>query len=112
MELEAAQRREVERKLDYQQRQQARGQLRAPDAFMDDDELSETNLQARQARREAQLRMQGLEEEGDYDNADLGQVNDYSDSQGKLSAWLQKKEVRFFVRRKFGNFLRTFKDDK
>ena len=50
------------------------------------------------------------EEDGDF-NQDFANVNDYSDNKGKLSDWLQKKEVRLFIRRKFGQFLRTFKDE-
>lgn len=59
------------------------------------------------------------EEYGDYnggpegnDPNNLADVNDYSNAPGPISQWITRKEVNQFIRRKFGNFLRTFKDDK
>lgn len=55
-----------------------------------------------------------MQDEGydENDPGDLANVNDYSESKGKLSDWLMKKEVRLFIRKKFGNFLRTFRDEE
>ncbi len=40
-----------------------------------------------------------------------GSLNDYSDQKENLSVWIQKPEVIAFIRKKFGNFLRTFVDE-
>ena len=45
---------------------------------------------------------------GDPD--DIGGLNDYADSKGPLSQWIQKKEVINFISRQFESFLKTFRD--
>ena len=44
------------------------------------------------------------------DPEDLGAMNDYADSKGPLSQWIQKKEVIHFISAQFGSFLRTFRE--
>jgi len=46
------------------------------------------------------------------DPEDLGAMNDYADSKGPLSQWIQKKEVINFISSQFGSFLRTFRDQQ
>jgi DNA replication licensing factor MCM2 len=48
-------------------------------------------------------------EEGQEMNG-LEDINDYSEPKGPISQWIQRNEVKLFIRKKFGNFLRTFKD--
>lgn len=47
--------------------------------------------------------------EGD-DSNEFGGLNDYADSKGPLSQWIQKKEVINFISRQFETFLKTFRD--
>ena len=43
--------------------------------------------------------------EGD-DSNEFGGLNDYADSKGPLSQWIQKKEVILFISRQFESFIK------
>ena len=52
-----------------------------------------------------------MHEAGDgEDPNEFGGLNDYADSKGPLSQWIQKKEVINFISRQFETFLKTFRD--
>ena len=46
----------------------------------------------------------------DDDPNEFGGLNDYADSKGPLSQWIQKPEVVRFIMRQFENFIKTFRD--
>jgi DNA replication licensing factor MCM2 len=48
---------------------------------------------------------------GEGDDQDMQDVLDYEDVKGQLSLWVQRPEVRRWIRKSFSNFLRNFKDD-
>lgn len=56
-----------------------------------------------------QLRRDQMHED-DAGDVDLHAAIDYSDAKEQLSSWLKKKDVIQFIRNKFGNFLRQYRD--
>ena len=109
-EINVAQRRAIERKLDLEQRQRQYMMDRRPDALMEDcDDYSDTNLNTMD-RRFPILGGRGQEDDGS-EQGDVALINDYSDIKEPLSSWLQKQDVVLFIRKKFGMFLRNFVDD-
>jgi len=102
----------VDRELRQAERLQARG--RRPGAFVSEDEDEDSMMQGINAQRRQQAAMAHGDYEGGY-NGEGGDPNndpnDYSNAPGPISQWITRKEVNAFIRRKFGAFLRTFKDD-
>lgn len=45
------------------------------------------------------------------DDQDMQDVLDFEDVKGVLSLWVQRPEVRRWIRKSFSNFLRNYKDD-
>jgi DNA replication licensing factor MCM2 len=88
-----------------------RGRQAAAFAQMDEEEDTQ---QQEILRLERMNRMMngGNEEYAEFgdgnDPNDLGNVNDYSEAQGPISAWISRKEVHQFIRRKFARFLRNY----
>ena len=112
-ELNYQQRREIEKKMDQEQRVQKIKAKRMPGAFIDDDEYSDQDDNvARQMRLD---RFRELREDGGMNSHDdpdgLQNVLDYEDYKGQLSSWIQRTEVIRWIRKSFSTFLRTFKDE-
>ena len=104
--IDAETRRQAEQQMEQQARAQERTKIRQPAAFMSDQEYSDnTPIPLRSQTH------RGLHQLPDDEQQDLTSVNDYSDQKENLSAWIQKPEVVQFIRRKFGNFLRSFVDE-
>ena len=83
---------------------------RRPGAFEDEDEFDDDG----QMR---DIRMRKFREEREEQNEDvvdsedgMQDLLDYEDVKGKLSIWVQRPEVRRWIRKMFGLFLRTTTD--
>ena len=65
--------------------------------------------------RRAAMMNGGYEENAEFghdnDENDLGAINDYSEAQGPISQWINRAEVRQFIRRKFSRFLRNYTEE-
>jgi DNA replication licensing factor MCM2 len=96
-----------------QDRQQIQGRSRGPAALIegesDDEDVEGRMLRQQQLRMGAGMFADGGDANRE-DPEDLGAMNDYADSKGPLSQWIQKKEVINFISSQFGSFLRTFRD--
>jgi spore maturation protein CgeB len=77
--------------------------------MFEDEENSETGLHTMD-RRIPTLGGRGQDDEGS-EQGDMALVNDYSDYKEALSVWIQKPDVVFFIRKKFGMFLRNYVDE-
>ena len=82
------------------------------DAFNDDDEDSQGNDELQKQIRLARMRGENMDYEMQDNNVDeYAGVNDYSEAQGKIATWIQKDDVRRFIKREFQTFLRSHKDE-
>ena len=80
------QRRAAERELDQDQHARDMGQVRAPAAFVDDEELS-GDEQFAERRGQARM-MRGAEEVDDEGGlGNMANVNDYGEAKGPLTEW-------------------------
>ena len=85
---------------------------RRPGAFEDEDEFDDED----QMR---DIRMRKFREEREEQNEDVADSEDgmqdlldYEDVKGKLSIWVQRQEVRRWIRKMFGLFLRNTTEDE
>lgn len=84
---------------------------RVPDAFIDDEfnadgEGFEEDQLERQNRLE-RMRQTRLQQSQDH----IKEVLDFEDVRGKRSEWVQRPEVIRWIRKVFGDFLRSFHDE-
>ena len=73
--------------------------------FEDDDQMRDIRM--RKMREEKQYMDEDVPDDSDNGMQD---VLDYEDVKGKLSIWVTRPEVRRWIRKMFGLFLRTTTD--
>lgn len=96
--------------MELQQRRVQQRGVRQPGAFLTDSEHSEDQMMMGGGRGG-----RGIDADEFSDGAgngdDLENVNDYGENKENLGQWIKKPEVTNFIRKKFGNFLRSFQDE-
>jgi DNA replication licensing factor MCM2 len=108
-ELGYRERRAADIQMNQQYQRENKMKSRRPGAFNDED-YDENDVVMRE------MRMQKFKDEiydGDeVEMEGMKDVLDYEDVKGKLSLWVQRKEVTSWIRKKFTVFLRSFVDEE